>query len=156
MIVQFWDAETCTKCLTWSPKRRPKYVFKTDNCLMQVKSIAECSSPWTKLCLREGDQVLHECDFTLCPLGNVHVFFFSSADFFQNLLFHKILSGILSECQTDLIQIRTNILLGLIWVQTVCKSYQQMTLKHKDSNCWRTSGLPCAVYDARLKQRSTC
>ena len=32
------------------------------------------------------------------------------------------------ECQTDWIQIRPDILPGLIWVQTVCKSYQQMTL----------------------------
>ena len=33
-----------------------------------------------------------------------------------------------SKCQTDLTQIRPNILLGLIWVQTVCKGYQQATL----------------------------
>ena len=38
----------------------------------------------------------------------------SSADFFQNELFRKILSGTLSESV-------------LIWVQTVCKGYQQMT-----------------------------
>ena len=47
----------------------------------------------------------------------------SSADFFI-----KILSGIPSECQTVWIQIRPDILSGLIWVQTVCKGYQQMTL----------------------------
>ena len=40
----------------------------------------------------------------------------------------NILSGIPSECQTDWIQIRPDILSGLIWVQTVCKSYQQTTL----------------------------
>ena len=45
--------------------------------------------------------------------------------FFQNQLFRKILSGILSECQTVWIQIRPNILLSLILVQTVCKGYQQ-------------------------------
>ena len=32
----------------------------------------------------------------------------SSADFFSKLTFKKILSGILSECQTVLIQIRTD------------------------------------------------
>ena len=32
-----------------------------------------------------------------------------------------------SWCQTVWIQIRSNILLGLIWVQTVCKGYQQTT-----------------------------
>ena len=46
--------------------------------------------------------------------------FFLKIDFFQ-----KILSGTLSECQTVLIQTRTDILLVLIWFQTVCKGYQQ-------------------------------
>ena len=53
--------------------------------------------------------------------------FLSSADFFQNYLFQKILSGTLSECQTVWIQVRTDILSVLIWVQTVCKGYQQTT-----------------------------
>ena len=53
---------------------------------------------------------------------------FSSADFFfQNQIFQKILSGILSEHQTVWIQIRPTILLGLIWIQTVCKGFKQMT-----------------------------
>ena len=42
---------------------------------------------------------------------------------FQNLLFQIILS----ERYTFCIQTRINILLVLIWVQTVCKGYQQMT-----------------------------
>ena len=50
---------------------------------------------------------------------------FQSVDFFQNQLFLKILSGIPSECQTDWNQIRPDILSGLIWIQSVCKSYQQ-------------------------------
>ena len=54
---------------------------------------------------------------------------FCGADFFKNQLFWKILSGIPSECQTDWIQIRPNILLGLIWVQTFRKSYQLTTLE---------------------------
>ena len=37
--------------------------------------------------------------------------------------FQKILPGTLSECHTVLIQISTDILLVLIWVQTVCKGY---------------------------------
>ena len=32
-----------------------------------------------------------------------------------------------SGCQTVWIQIRPDILSGLIWVQTVCKGYQQIT-----------------------------
>ena len=52
--------------------------------------------------------------------------------FIQNQLFWKILSGILSECQTVWILIRLDILFCLIWVKTVCKSYQQTTLVHKE------------------------
>ena len=50
-----------------------------------------------------------------------------SADFFQNYLFRKILSGIQSECQMVWIQIRTDIWSVLIWIQTVCKGCQQTT-----------------------------
>ena len=53
--------------------------------------------------------------------------FLSSADFFQNHIFGKILSGIPSECQTDWFQIRPDIFSGLIWVQSVSKGYEQMT-----------------------------
>ena len=49
--------------------------------------------------------------------------FLLSADFFQNQLFRKILSGIPSGWQT--------VLLGLIWV---CKSYQQTTLEDTYAN----------------------
>ena len=41
--------------------------------------------------------------------------------------FLKNLSGTLSECQTVWIEIRTNILSVLLWVQTVCKDYHQKT-----------------------------
>ena len=47
---------------------------------------------------------------------------------FKINIFQKNLSKTLSECQTVWIQIRTDILLVLIWVQTVCNSCQQMTL----------------------------
>ena len=47
--------------------------------------------------------------------------FLSSVVFFQNQLFRKILSGIPSECQT----VWMDKMSGLIWVQTVCRSYQQ-------------------------------
>ena len=53
--------------------------------------------------------------------------FLSSADFFQNLFFQKILTGTLSECQTVWIHIRTDFLSVLTCVQTVCKGYQQTT-----------------------------
>ena len=51
----------------------------------------------------------------------------SSADIFSKLTLKKIHSGTLSECQTVWIQIRTDILSVLIWVQTVCQGYQHMT-----------------------------
>ena len=44
--------------------------------------------------------------------------------FSKTFFFPKILSGVPSECQTVWIQIRPDILSGLIWVQTVCKRYQ--------------------------------
>ena len=51
----------------------------------------------------------------------------SSADFFQNELFSKKSSGTLLEYHMVWIQIRTNILSVVIWVQTVCKGHQHMT-----------------------------
>ena len=49
--------------------------------------------------------------------------------FFFNINFlKKILSGIPSECQTDWIQIRPDKRSGLIWVQSVCKGYEQTAL----------------------------
>ena len=56
----------------------------------------------------------------------------SSADFFQNQLFEKILLGIPSECQTVWTLIRPDDSSGLIWVQTVCQGYQQTTLVDKE------------------------
>ena len=40
---------------------------------------------------------------------------------------YQFVSGALSECQAVWNQIMTNILFVLIWVQTVCIGYQQMT-----------------------------
>ena len=57
--------------------------------------------------------------------------FLSSADFFQNQLFRKILSGLPLQCQTVWIQIKPDALSGLIWVETVNKGYQQTTLVEK-------------------------
>ena len=51
---------------------------------------------------------------------------------FQNKLFEKILSGIQSESQRVWSLIRPEDLSGLIWVQTVCQSYQQTTLIDKE------------------------
>ena len=57
--------------------------------------------------------VERELCLTRCALCNF-LCFLLSPDFFQNHLFGTILSGISSECQT-------------VWIQIVCKSYQQRT-----------------------------
>ena len=45
-------------------------------------------------------------------------------------------------CQTVWIQIRPDILSGLIWVQTVCKGYQQMTKVTEAGKELNTEQLP--------------
>ena len=66
---------------------------------------------------------------TLCMLGNFSHLFFSPADFFSKLTFKNIFQEhyTLSECQALWIQIRPDVLSGLIWVHTVCKDNPQAT-----------------------------
>ena len=59
--------------------------------------------------------------------GNFSCFCCRLLTFFKINFFPKILSGTLLECQMVWIQMRNDILLVLIWVQTNCKGYQQMT-----------------------------
>ena len=57
----------------------------------------------------------------ICMLGNCSCFNFRLLTFFK-IIFLKINhQGPPSECQTVWIQIKTDILLVFIWVQTVCK-----------------------------------
>ena len=64
---------------------------------------------------------------TPCMLGNFACFFVVCGFFFKINFFKINLAGIPSECQTVWIKIRPDILSRLIWIQTVCKGYQQMT-----------------------------
>ena len=57
--------------------------------------------------------------------------FFSSADFFNINFFKKLFQENHLSVKQRWIQIRPDVLLGLIWVQIVCKSYQQTTLGDK-------------------------
>ena len=58
----------------------------------------------------------------ICMLGNCSCFYFRLLTFFKIKFFLKINHpGPPSECQTVLIQVKTDILLVFIWVQTVCK-----------------------------------
>ena len=74
---------------------------------------------------------------TSCLLCFCRLLIFIKINFFE-----KNLSGIPSDSQTDWIQIRSDILSGLIWVQTVWKSYRQTTLVCKElkkrSKCFVT------------------
>ena len=72
--------------------------------------------------------IINNLALTHCMLGNFACFFVVYGLFFFKLTFSKKnLAGIPSECQTVWIQISPNVLLGLIWVQTVCKGYEQTT-----------------------------
>ena len=76
--------------------------------------------------------------------GNFSCFYHLLTFFY--VTFSKILSEPLSESQTVWIQIRTDFLSVLIWVQTVCKSYQQTSscrfqVKRQEIQIWK-----CAAY----------
>ena len=73
-------------------------------------------------------------------LDSFHAFL-SSTDFSSNQLFRKNKQSVMpSECQIVWVQIRPDVLSGLIWVQTVCKGYQQTTpvgkVKHLERFLW--------------------
>ena len=101
--------------LSGHSKEDQKKVFKTDNHLMQVKSIAECSHG-----VLEHTAVLMTC--TKLPHG-FKTFILS---IFEWLL--KTGFTVLSECQNDWIQIRPDVLWNMVWVQSACKCYEQMQL----------------------------
>ena len=63
---------------------------------------------------------------TLCMLDNF-ARFFCHLRIFLTFQKKKKISGIPLECQTVWLQIWPDILSGLIWVQIVCKGFQQMT-----------------------------
>ena len=58
--------------------------------------------------------------------GKVCMLFCRLWIFFLNKLFQKMFQEY-HQCQTVWIEVRLDILLGLVWVQTVCKGDQQMT-----------------------------
>ena len=78
----------------------------------------------TKLTSFENVSIPHM--LTICMLGNFACVFIICESILK-LTFSNNLSVIPSECQTFWIQIGPDVLLGLIWVQTVSKGYQQTT-----------------------------
>ena len=82
---------------------------------------------------------------TLCMLGNFACFFVVCGFFLKiNFL------GIPSQCQTVWTQIRPDVLSGLIWVQTVCKGYQQTTKVATSGE--RVNGYPQRIFLWRNKE----
>ena len=77
--------------------------------------------------------------------SNINSFhaFFAGCWFFQNQLFQKILSGIPSQCQTLWIQIRPDVLSGLIWVQIDPKCYQQTIQVGKELTLCMLGNVSC-------------
>ena len=60
-----------------------------------------------------------------CFFCHLLIFFFFKINFFKKILSRSLVS----ECQTVWIKTKTDFLSVLIWVQTVCTAYQQMTIK---------------------------
>ena len=79
----------------------------------------------------------HTCIFKRTSINSLQAgkvfMFLSSADYFENDLFKKFVQNKhQGTCQTVKTQIRPDILSGLIWVQTVCKVYEQTTQAGKE------------------------
>ena len=71
----------------------------------------------------------------ICMLGNLANFYLDLIFFSKKIPFQKRKkSGIPSECQKVLIQIRPDETSGLLWVKTVCKRYQKTSLAGKGLN----------------------
>ena len=66
--------------------------------------------------------------FTLCMLGNLACFFSSTVFFFFKSTLSKISLRNTIRVSNSLNQDQAGVLSGLIWVQTVCKCYQQTTV----------------------------
>ena len=90
-----------------------------------------CSVKSSAVVLIGGVTVRHQLSKLFACWVILHTFF-ASTDLFQNDFLKKILSGTLPECQTVWIQIRTDRMSILIWVQTVGKVYLQTTLVGKE------------------------
>ena len=93
-----------------------QYAFQTFNSFICLSN-----------CKLHVNQELMKMCLTLCLLGNFHAFFQNS---FTN-----------TKCQTVWTQIKSDILSDLIWVQTVCKGYQQTELVGKVNPF-----MPCVLF----------
>ena len=115
-------------------------IFRNDSQNAQVyDNFGSPNSDLYKIDLCFGTLTSRRRDSTLCCWEILHVFCcLLLLLFFFYQLFWKIISGMPTECQTVWIQIRPDIMLGLIWVQTVCKDYQDTLLRANPAfeNIW--------------------
>ena len=137
---QFGPRAGPTKCRSWSGSKLfdtlivflKDFVKKADSEKIQQTTTKAWKLPSMQKVKQQKNNITSGLMKTLHLLIACWVIlyaFVSSADFFQNKPFQKILSGIPSDCQTLWIQIRLDRMSSLIWVQTVCKGYQQMAKK---------------------------
>ena len=114
------------------PITRARPAFSQFSHLLLKCRVATNKSHWLKVQSRRFKNYIH-CicekvyfdqllDFQILLLLFLHTLLLC-----HTLLFGCWIFSIPSRCQTAWIQIRPNILSGLIWVQTVCKGYQQTT-----------------------------
>ena len=120
MSLQIWTQTV------WNSDSDPERIFEKVRWQKKHERLCSMQRVWAQKSSLSGAIT----GLTLCPPRNCFPLFVVQIQF-QNQLFRKILSGIWSECQIVWIQIRPDKMPGLIWIQTVCKSYQQMTLEDK-------------------------
>ena len=92
-----------------------------------LKSISECSSIRCIINVVSSVEIEQIYLISITSLHAEQCFMLMLLPADLKTIYKKNLSGTLSECQKVWIQIRADILLVLIWVQTVYKGYQQTT-----------------------------
>ena len=104
-----------------------KTLWKMEH-LLQKSKHSNFHNIFIYIIFQRDQRISYEVNGLLLAPWTIFHDFFSRQLIFSNQLFHFFI-GIPSECQTDWIQIRPDILLGIILVQSVCKVYQQTTLE---------------------------
>ena len=153
---QFGPISGPTKCLAW-PGSKPfswkiflnfkfsRWQKRLKNAILPSIMSLQREDALNEICCFVNKKIIKSFLKLIACFLILHAFFVVCwyIFFFQIKLFHKILSEIPSECHTVWIQIRPNILSGLIWVHPVWKDYQQITTSRGRVNslsasvvCW--------------------
>ena len=107
-----------------------KFEFKTKSTTQQMDSMGKYNRCLWAMMLLDTFRLPSACrekSHSLCMLDKHTCFYCRLLTFYKITFFRKKKHslGTLSECQTVWTQIRIDVLSVLIWVQTVCKGYQQ-------------------------------